>query len=141
MMRPALIPLITSVVGLAGLLILLVTLEDETSRRDRTLHGIPHCPPGADRNLLAPAALECWLEGSSGPWRTTSRVWVHGSLIVEASAASLVDAQAIARLFVENVGERFVEIGVYVNVDRGMPTSITRRVRWTRATGYETLDF
>ena len=51
----------------------------------------------------------------------------------------LDDAEAIARAFVTNQRATFSEILIYAHRE-GEPSTI-RRVRWTAADGFETLEF
>ena len=134
------VPLITTLVATAVLVALLALLELR-GPAPRDTRGIPPCPVGAEQHLLDPAALECWFKATRGLWRTRSRVWVHGVLVVNVDAVNVRDAEEIARRFVDERGAEFREIAVYVREDRAPETAPTRRVTWTPTGGMEILDF
>jgi len=103
--------------------------------------GIPVCSAGADRDLLSSDALQCWFTASHGPWRTVNHQSHLEALVVDVEARDLRDAIEIAqRLVADPEASAFTEILVYVARPQGGESRI-RRVRWTRGSGYETLDF
>src|SRR5262245_51367444 len=59
--------------------------------------GIPACPDAADKDLLAPNALQCWFTASHGQWRTLNHQSHLEALVVEVEARDLRDAVEIAR--------------------------------------------
>ena len=124
------------------LAVLAVIAERSVSERNpRDPRGIPSCPAGAERELLGPQALRCWLDAPGGRWRTLSRAHAYRALVVKAEASDIDDAEEIARRWVAGHGEEFSEIAVYVQ--RGpapRPTRI-RRVTWTRAGGFQAIEF
>ena len=137
-----LVPLLLSLVGTAVIVGLIVVMELGVDRPARDVRGIPPCPVGAEKNLLDPAALECWFKASHGLWRTRYRVWVHSVLLVNVDAANLRDAQEIAQRFVDERAGEFREIAVYVREDGAPEDAKTRRVTWTRESGdIDVLDF
>jgi hypothetical protein len=103
--------------------------------------GILPCPAGAERDLLSPAALQCWLPTGHGQWRTLARRSAHGALVVEAETTALEDAEEIAERFVSGLQGRFFEILVYVQSDAPTDPRPIRRVRWMRGRTLEVLDF
>ena len=103
--------------------------------------GIPGCPGGADRDLLSSDALQCWFTAPYGRWRTLNHQSHLEALVVEVEARDLRDAMEIAQRVVDDPQARgFSEILVYVARPEGRESRI-RRVRWTRSTGFETMDF
>jgi hypothetical protein len=110
-------------------------------RSEEKAGGIPPCPAGADKDLLSPAAIQCWFMAPHGSWRVLSRVHVHAVLIVEAQAVDPRDAEAIARSFVDAFGKTFLEIVVYVQRESGPRPGLIRRVSWTRRAGFDALEF
>jgi hypothetical protein len=103
--------------------------------------GILPCAAGAASALLSVDALECWFDARHGRWRTLSHESHFDVLVVKVQADDLRDAEDIARRFVAGERATFSEILVYVQREsRGEPARI-RRVRWTRTTDLETIDF
>ena len=103
--------------------------------------GIPGCPPSAESDLLSSDALQCWFNAPYGRWRTLNHQSHLEALVVEVEARDIRDATAIAQRVVNDPKARgFSEILVYVARTQGRESRI-RRVRWTRGTGFETLDF
>lgn len=102
-------------------------------------HGIVPCPTGALEHVLSSDALQCWLDGPHGRWRTLAHVSAHGALVVHVAATDLVDAETIAQRFVDDRGEDVSEVVVYVQQDEA--PSMTRRVQWLREGGITTLEF
>jgi hypothetical protein len=136
-----LVPVTVTVVGLAVVVAIGLALGGLGDRPVRDVRGIPRCPAAAEADLLGTPALECWFEASRGLWRTTYRVFVHSVLLVHVEAASLLDAEEIARRFVDQQGGTFREVDVYVVGGPGDRSGVTRRVIWTPAAGYAILDF
>jgi hypothetical protein len=128
--------------GGALLLFLGLSLTPEADRRPpaREDYGIEPCPAGAEHDLHASRALQCWFPAPHGRWRTLSRVSGHGALMVEVEATSANDALGIARRFVEHPGASYTEVLIYVR-EEGAAVPAIRRVRWMEATGYELLEF
>jgi len=102
-------------------------------------YGIPRCPPAAADHLLLHDALQCWFDAPHGRWRTLSRESHYAVLVVQVEAMDLDDAEAIAQAFVTNQRATFSEILIYARRE-GVASTI-RRVRWTAADGFETLEF
>lgn len=103
--------------------------------------GIGPCPRRAIANYLAAEFLQCWFEAPHGRWRTLNHEFHYTVLVVEVEAASLDDAHEITARWVRLHREKFSEILVYVQAESAPKTSLVRRVRWTRAKGYETLEY
>jgi hypothetical protein len=118
-----------------------LTLSACAARRPpaRGDYGIPRCPPAAVDHLLLPDALQCWFDAPHGRWRTLSRESHYAVLVVQVEAMDLDDAEAIAQAFVRNQRATISEILIYAHRE-GEPSTI-RRVRWTAADGFETLEF
>ena len=104
-------------------------------------YGIPVCPIAAAEALLSPDALQCWFSAGHGRWRILSHVSLYDALVVQVEAQSLRDADEIARRFTEGEGEPFSEIIVYTRSESRKPDARVRRVRWTRSSGYDVLEF
>jgi hypothetical protein len=103
--------------------------------------GIRACPGHAEKDLLSPDALQCWFTASHDRWRTLNHQSHLEALVVEVEARDLRDAVEIAqRVTVDMQARAFSEILVYVARPQGGDSRI-RRVRWTRNSGFETLDF
>lgn len=110
-------------------------------RRAQTDLGIPACRDDASRALLSSNALQCWFTAPHGQWRTLNQQSHLEALVVEIEARDLRDAVHIAQRVVQDpMASPFSEILVYVARPEGGESRI-RRVRWTRHTGFETLDF
>lgn len=134
-------------VAVAGALLAAVVLAAGTSvvwrdvRAGRQADGIPDCPAGAANRLRSHDALQCWFGTLAGRWRIVEQYSAHGALIVHVQATAADDAREIAEQFVAHEGAVLPEILVYVNaVPPGQPP-LTRRVRWTRSTGFDVLEF
>ena len=105
-------------------------------------YGIPPCPAGAERDLLSADALQCWFDAHHGRWRRLDQQSHLEALVVFVEARDSRDAVTIAQKLVDDPGAgAYSEILVYVDAEEGGADSRTRRVRWTRSTGFETLDF
>jgi hypothetical protein len=104
-------------------------------------YGIPDCPDRAERDVLSSNALQCWFTAAHGRWRTLGHQSHLEALVVEVEARDLRDAEAIARRVVEPVSAAFSEVLVYVQTEPDERLVRVRRVRWTRNSGFETLDF
>ena len=98
-------------------------------------------PDDAERDLLSSQALQCWFSADHGPWRTLGHQSHLEALVVEIEARDLRDAEAIARRVVDPVSAAFSEVLVYVQTEPHDRLVRVRRVRWTRNSGFETLDF
>jgi hypothetical protein len=103
-------------------------------------YGIQPCAAAAADALLSPHALQCWFEARHGRWRILSHVSFHDALVVQVEARSLDDADEITRRFTAGDISAFSEILVYTQAE-SRTSSRVRRVRWTRSTGYEVLEF
>lgn len=103
---------------------------------------IPNCSPGAAGNYLVRDAQQCWFTTPAGRWRTVSHELHYDTLVVRAVADPLDVAAEVAARFVDVHGERFAEILIYLEEEAAAdgPSRI-RRVRWTRTTGFDQLDF
>ena len=103
---------------------------------------IRRCAKGPVDNYLSQQWQQCWFDAPRGRWRTLNHELHYDVLVVEVEAASLADADEIARRFVRLHDDRFSEILIYVQA-ASTPTAsrIVRRVRWARKTGFETLEF
>jgi hypothetical protein len=105
-------------------------------------YGIPPCPAGAERRLLSPDSLQCWLAAPHGRWRRLDQQSHLEALVVFVEARDRRDAVAIAQKLIEDPGaSAYSEILLYVRTEDGGAGSSTRRVGWTRSNGFETLDF
>jgi hypothetical protein len=104
-------------------------------------YGIPDCPERAERDLLSSQALQCWFTAPHGRWRTLGHQSHLEALVVEVEARDLRDAEEIARRVVDPVASAFSEVLVYVQGEPRDRRVRVRRVRWTRGTGFDTLDF
>jgi hypothetical protein len=130
-------------------------LDGATSRatglsyQTRTVPGAParagdrirSCPAGPVDNYLSERWQQCWFNGPHGRWRTLEHHLHYYTLVVEVEAASLADADDIARRFVDLHKEQFSEIMLYVQAASAPATSLIRRVRWTKGTRFESLEF
>jgi len=110
-------------------------------RPGRFDYGIPHCAADAAHALLAAGALQCWFDAAHGRWRTLSHESHYDVLVVHVQALDLRDAGEIARRFVAGENGTFSEILVYAEPEPPTGSARNRRVRWTRDTGFEVLDF
>jgi len=68
-----------------------------TAHLQRETGGITACVAGASNAPLSVEALECWFTAPHGRWRTLSHESHFDVLVVQAEAADLRDAEAIAR--------------------------------------------
>ena len=107
----------------------------------RTDYGIPRCAAGAGDDLLSVAALQCWFDAAHGRWRIVEHHSLYQELVVDVEAISLSDADDIARRFVMTASHRFTEMLIYVRPEWPRPAPRVRRVRWTRAHGFESIEF
>jgi len=107
----------------------------------RSSFGITTCPQSAEASLLSPDALQCWFSAPNGRWRTLSHESHYQVLVVNIEAADLGDAESIARRFVSRERVTFSEILLYVQRESKTDGGTIRRVRWTPARGFESLDF
>jgi hypothetical protein len=110
-------------------------------RPGRSDYGIPHCAADDAKGLLAAGALQCWFDAAHGRWRTLSHESHYDVLVVHVQALDLRDAGEIARRFVAGENGTFSEILVYAEPEPPTGSARNRRVRWTRDTGFELLDF
>jgi hypothetical protein len=129
---------VTAAVVVAGVLVSNCAL-----RKPQALdYGIPGCPPGADRHLLTPDALQCWFTATHDRWRTLGHQSHLEALVVAVEARDLRDAEAIARRVIgDPMAAEFSEILVYAQAPPEGDEVRIRRVRWTRGGVFETLDF
>ena len=105
-------------------------------------YGIPGCSKAAEGDLLSSDALQCWFAAPQGRWRTLGHQSHLEALVVQVETVNVRDAEVIARRFVESPSVKpFSEILVYVQAAVEGPVVPVRRVRWTPATGFDTLDF
>jgi hypothetical protein len=125
-----------------GAIALAVGLHPSLGFRSAARHapGIAHCPVGAERDILAPDALQCWMRAPHGLWRIQTHVSAHGALVIETSADDLSDANHIAEVIRRSVDARFSETLLYVRTESG-GTRGTVRLRWTRHGPLERLEF
>jgi hypothetical protein len=86
-------------------------------------------------------ALQCWFTALHGRWRFVSHGTHLEALVAEVIADDLRDAEEIARDFVASESAIYSEVLVYARVAVPESGSAMRRVRWTRAGGYDTLEF
>ena len=127
---------------LAILLVASIVVSSCAARRPVARdYGIPDCPDRAERDVLSSNALQCWFTAAHGRWRTLGHQSHLEALVVEVEARDLRDAVEIARRVVDPVAGAFSEVLVYVQSEPDDRLVRVRRVRWTRPTGYETLDF
>ena len=103
--------------------------------------GIRPCPRRPIVDYMAAEFLQCWFDAPHGRWRTLNHEFHYTVLVVEVEAASLDDAHEIAARWAKVHREMFSEILVYVQAESARETSLIRRVRWTRAKGYDTLEY
>ena len=136
-----LVPATTVVAGTVIIFLLGGLLNDGPQRPHPYDRGIERCPAGAQEDLLSFRALQCWFDAPHGRWRILSRVSVYEALVVEAEATELLDADEIARQFVATGDGRFSEVLVYVQRESAADPTLIRRIRWTRLTGFEALQF
>ncbi|MQA30724.1 MAG: hypothetical protein GEU82_12950 [Luteitalea sp.] len=129
------------VAGTIIVLLLGLLLDRGPERLNPNDRGILRCPADAHQDLFSFRALQCWFDAPHGRWRMLSRVSAHGALIVEAEATELQDADEIARRFVAGRDGGFSEVLVYVQLESAADPTLIRRVRWTRRTGFEALQF
>jgi DNA polymerase elongation subunit (family B) len=73
-----------------------------------------------------------------GGWTVKRRYTVNRVLVAEVECPDVERAAEIAKSLVEPVTEAYDEVLVYV---RPPDRSYTRRVQWTRKTGYQLLDY
>lgn len=143
--------LATALLALAGAALLLETGGSAAAGRVM-LRGVSQTPPKAGggirpcprrwvANYLAAEFLQCWFDAPHGRWRTLNHEFHHTVLVVEVEAATLDDAHEIAARWVRAHREMFSEILVYVQAESAPETPLIRRVRWTRAKGYGTLEY
>ena len=131
-----------AVAGGAALAVLAGIVERSVWDRDAPdPRGIRVCPAGAERDLMGAQALRCWLHAPGGRWRTLSRAHAYRALVVKAEASDIRDAEEIARRWVTDSGDEFSEIAVYVQREPAPRPTRIRRVAWTRAGGFETIEF
>jgi hypothetical protein len=120
------------------------TAEEVHSRavqEARVTKWVPACPTGPVDNYLAEKAQKCWHEAPHGRWRTLGHDLHYYTIVAEAEASSLEDADEIARRFVELHGDKFQEILIYVQEILAPKTSLIRRVRWIKGSGYDRLEY
>jgi hypothetical protein len=72
-------------------------------------------------------------------WNETRRYSVNRVLVVRGESFDLERALAIAKGIVEPAAEGYDEVLVYVSTPGDDPR--TRRVQWTKDTGYRLLDY
>lgn len=103
---------------------------------------IPTCSPASNWSYLVRDAQQCWFHTPEGRWRIVSHEMHYDVLVMRIVADRLEAAVPAAARVAEVHGERFAEILAYVETEAptGVAASI-RRVRWTRAGGFEPLDF
>jgi hypothetical protein len=136
-----LVPAVTVVAGTVIIVLLGGLLNPSPSRPPFNNRGIARCPVEGRQDLLSFHALQCWFDAPGGRWRMLSRVSVYDALIVEAEATELVDAHEIARTLAAIDQGRFAEVLVYVQRESAADPSVIRRIRWTRPTGFEALQY
>jgi hypothetical protein len=130
--------------GGAGALLLAscaLTAACATRRPVASDYGVPPCPPEAADRLLSDEALQCWFQAPRGRWRTLKQESHFDVLVVRVEARDSRDAGDIARRFVAAGQLEFSEILLYVQPEPPADPTAIRRVRWTRESGFETLDF
>jgi hypothetical protein len=103
--------------------------------------GIPDCVDGAGKDVLSSDALQCWFTARHGRWRMLNHQSHLEAIVVEVEARDLGDADEIARRIVASVDVAYSEVLVYVQDESPVDHRRVRRVRWTRDSGYDTLDF
>jgi hypothetical protein len=135
------VPAATVFVAAVALFLFWFLVERGAERPYRDPRGIPRCQPGAEDDLLSADALRCWLDAPNGHWRTLARAWAFRALVVKAEASDVTDAEEIARRWVADCGDQFSEILVYVQREPAPTPTLIRRVQWTPAGGFETLEF
>ena len=104
-------------------------------------YGVTRCPAEAAGDLLSVDALQCWFAASHGRWRTLSQESHYDVLVVQVEALELGDADEIARRFVAGESRRFSEILIYAQPESHARSTRIRRIRWTRESGFEVLEF
>jgi hypothetical protein len=107
----------------------------------RAAKALRACPSGPVENYLAERAQKCWYDAPHGRWRTLGHDLHYQTIVAETEASSLNDADEIARRFVEVHGGKFEEILIYVQETSAPKSSLIRRVRWIKGTGYDRLEF
>ena len=104
--------------------------------------GIVPCPAGAEKDFLAPDALQCWMSAAGGRWRLVDLGFHLEGLVLDVIVTSLDDAEEITRRAETNHAGAYSEILVYARLDPSTPDSLVRRVRWVRGNDrLDTLDF
>jgi hypothetical protein len=137
-------PSSTGWVVLFGIALLLtVSGSSNCAVKPRVLndYGIPRCPADAADDLLSVNALQCWFDAPRGRWRTISCESHYAVLVVHVEARNGRDGDDIARRFVTLGNKTFSEILVYVQPESATGPFRMRRVRWTRDSGFEALEF
>lgn len=105
--------------------------------------GIRPCPHGPVGNYLASEWRDCWFDLPDGRWRLLRYDFHGGVLVVHARASSVDLADAIVRFIAAVHSWQYSEIVVYVANDLASThvPSLIRRARWTRAGGFDALEF
>jgi hypothetical protein len=98
------------------------------------------CRSGPVGNLLSPGWQQCWFNAAGGRWRTLKHELHYDSFVVDVEAATLVDAREIAQRFIDNQ-PRFRYLTLYVYQEPASTPGPVRRLSWSAATGFETLDY
>lgn len=104
-------------------------------------YGILPCPISTQDELLAPGALQCCWPARHGPRRTLSHDSHYDALVIDVEVSDFRDAREIANRFVKAESSTYAEILLYAHPAASMRSSRVRRVRWSRGTGFEVLDF
>lgn len=88
-----------------------------------------------------PEALQCWFAAQHGRWRFINHGRHLEALVVDVAVDDLRDAEEVTRRFVASEAGLFTEIMVYARIEPGRSGSRVRRVRWTRASGYDAIEY
>jgi hypothetical protein len=103
---------------------------------------IPNCSPAAGTStFLVRDSQNCWYQTPHGRWRIVNHELHYDMLVVRVMAEHLDVAGEVGERFVELHRERFREMVIFVVEETDVEPPPIRRVTWTRAGGFEYLDF
>lgn len=96
----------------------------------------PAAAPGAPKNpLVRPQP-----KPSAFGWTLVKAASAHTAMVLEVETSRPWEAVAIAQQLTEPYKDRFDEVLVFFFVPEAEPRLAVRRVQWTRANGYQTLE-
>lgn len=120
-----LVPLVTAVAGTAVVGVLVSVQEPERA-----------AAPRAPGNVLAPPTPG----PSAFAWRLVDATSAERMMVLEVETARPGEAVAIAQQLTEPYKDRYDEVLVFFFEPNANPRLALRRVQWTRAQGYRTLE-